>query len=142
MVVKDQPIGKWLLSNAPAIFKAVSDAPLSKGVFKVIEGLIKDDDMLTSRQRRDGLEVLVQNEASAITDRWESDSESGWLSQNSRPLVVLFTIASFTALSMLESFGVLSMPDRVFVVWEVLVASVVGGYFGLRSLEKIKRKRK
>lgn len=98
--------------------------------------------MLTSRQRRDGLEVLVQNEASAITDRWESDSESGWLSQNSRPLVVLFTIASFTALSMLESFGVLSMPDRVFVVWEVLVASVVGGYFGLRSLEKIKRKRK
>jgi hypothetical protein len=142
MVVKDQPIGKWLLSNAPAIFKAVSDAPVSKGVFRVIEGLIKDDDMLTSRQRRDGLEVLVQNEASAITDRWESDSESGWLSQNSRPLVVLFTIASFTALSMLESFGVLSMPDRVFVVWEVLVASVVGGYFGLRSLEKIKRKRK
>lgn len=142
MVVKDQPIGKWLLSNAPAIFNAVSDAPLSKGVFRVIEGLIKGDDMLTSRQRRDGLEVLVQNEASAITDRWESDSESGWLSQNSRPLVVLFTIASFTALSMLESFGVLSMPDRVFVVWEVLVASVVGGYFGLRSLEKIKRKRK
>ena len=140
MAVKEQPIGKWLKSNAPAIFKAVSEAPVTKGVFRVIGELIRGDDMLTGRQRRDGLEILVQNEASAITDRWEADTKSSWLSQNARPLVVLFTIASFTALSLLESLDKFTVSDRVWIAWEVIMASVIGGYFGLKSLEKIKRK--
>jgi hypothetical protein len=76
-----------------------------------------------------------------ITDRWKSDMASdSWMSKNVRPLVLVFLVVS-TVLMMFIDAGVLSF--NVEAKWtdllQLVLITVIGAYFGGRSLEKIKK---
>ena len=76
-----------------------------------------------------------------ITDRWKSDMASdSWMSKNVRPLVLIFLVVS-TVLMMFIDAGVLSF--NVEAKWtdllQLVLITVIGAYFGGRSLEKIKK---
>jgi len=77
-----------------------------------------------------------------ITDRWKSDMASdSWMSKNVRPLVLIFLVVS-TVLMMFIDAGVLSF--NVEAKWtdllQLVLITVIGAYFGGRSLEKTKKK--
>ena len=76
-----------------------------------------------------------------ITDRWKSDMASdSWMSKNVRPLVLIFLVVS-TVLLMFIDAGVLSF--NVEAKWtdllQLVLITVIGAYFGGRSLEKTKK---
>jgi len=76
-----------------------------------------------------------------ITDRWKSDMASdSWMSKNVRPLVLIFLVVS-TVLMMFIDAGVLSF--NVEAKWtdllQLVLITVIGAYFGGRSLEKTKK---
>ena len=76
-----------------------------------------------------------------ITDRWKSDMASdSWMSKNVRPMVLIFLVVS-TVLLMFIDAGVLSF--NVEAKWtdllQLVLITVIGAYFGGRSLEKVKK---
>jgi len=77
-----------------------------------------------------------------ITDRWKSDMASdSWMSKNVRPMVLIFLVVS-TVLLMFIDAGVWSF--NVEAKWtdllQLVLITVIGAYFGGRSLEKTKKK--
>ena len=77
-----------------------------------------------------------------ITDRWKSDMASdSWMSKNVRPMVLIFLVVS-TVLLMFIDAGVLAF--NVEAKWtdllQLVLITVIGAYFGGRSLEKTKKK--
>ena len=83
-------------------------------------------------------EVQMEKE---ISSRWDADMKSdSWLSKNVRPLVLIFLVVS-TVLMIFIDAGVISF--NVEAKWtdllQLVLITVIGAYFGGRSLEKTKK---
>ena len=76
-----------------------------------------------------------------ITDRWKSDMASdSWLSKNVRPLVLVFLVVA-TVLMIFIDAGVVQfeVKDTWVDLLQLVLITVIGAYFGGRSLEKVKK---
>ena len=85
-----------------------------------------------------GHEAQMQKE---VTDRWKVDMQSdSWLSKNIRPLVLIFLVVS-TILIIFIDAGVISFEVKSSWVdlLQLVLITVIGAYFGGRSLEKVKK---
>ena len=110
---------------------------------EVIKAISKDKD-IPAKDKEMMLADLQQDvmEMQEVTKRWESDmSSSSWLASNIRPLSLAFlTLSLFIYVildSALEGFKIDS--EWVSLLGNLLML-VYGGYFGARTLEKIRRK--
>ena len=116
---------------------------LVKGVGGVIDDLhTSEEEKLEATQK---IKELVSNYEvemeKTITDRWKSDMASdSWLSKNVRPMVLVFLVVS-TVLMIFIDAGVISF--NVEAKWtdllQLVLITVIGAYFGGRSLEKTKK---
>ena len=116
---------------------------LVKGVGDVIDGLhTSEEEKLEAAQKVKELisnyEVEMEKQ---ITDRWKSDMASdSWLSKNVRPLVLVFLVIT-TVLMIFIDAGMISF--EVEAKWtdllQLVLITVIGAYFGGRSLEKVKK---
>jgi hypothetical protein len=119
-------------------------AELVKGVGGVI------DNLHTSKEEKLAAEakikaLIAEHEAKMeqnITDRWAADMNSdSWLSKNVRPLVLIFLVVS-TVLMIFIDAGTINF--EVEAKWtdllQLVLITVIGAYFGGRSLEKTKKK--
>ena len=116
---------------------------LVDGVSNVIDELhTSEEEKLEATQK---IKELVSNYEvemeKTITDRWKSDMASdSWLSKNVRPLVLVFLVIS-TVLMIFIDAGMLSF--EVEAKWtdllQLVLITVIGAYFGGRSLEKVKK---
>ena len=116
---------------------------LVKGVGGVIDDLhTSEEEKLEAAQK---IKELVSNYEvemeKQITDRWKSDMASdSWMSKNVRPMVLIFLVVS-TVLMIFIDAGVLSF--NVEAKWtdllQLVLITVIGAYFGGRSLEKVKK---
>ena len=109
----------------------------------VIKAISKDKD-IPSKDKEMMLADLEQDviEMQEVTKRWQSDmSSNSWLSKNIRPLSLAFlTFSLFIYIildSSLEGFKIDS--EWVSLLGNLLML-VYGGYFGARTLEKIRHK--
>ena len=85
-----------------------------------------------------GYEAEMQKQ---ITERWKMDMNSdSWLSKNIRPLVLVFLVIS-TVLIIFIDAGVISfnVEDKWTDLLQLVLITVIGAYFGGRSLEKVKK---
>ena len=76
-----------------------------------------------------------------ITSRWEADLKSdSWLSKNVRPLVLIFLIVCTMLLIFIDA-GALNFEVKSSWVdlLQLVLITVIGAYFGGRSLEKVKK---
>ena len=76
-----------------------------------------------------------------VTNRWEADMKSdSWLSKNIRPLVLIFLVVS-TVLMIFIDAGVIAfeVKDTWVDLLQLVLITVIGAYFGGRSLEKVKK---
>ena len=76
-----------------------------------------------------------------ISSRWNADMKSdSWLSKNVRPLVLVFLVVA-TVLMIFIDAGTISF--NVEAKWtdllQLVLITVIGAYFGGRSLEKVKK---
>ena len=83
-------------------------------------------------------EVQMEKE---ISSRWNADMKSdSWLSKNVRPVVLVFLVVS-TVLMIFIDAGAISF--NVEAKWtdllQLVLITVIGAYFGGRSLEKVKK---
>ena len=116
---------------------------LVKSVGGVIDNLhTSKEEKLAAEQKIKELvasyEVQMEKE---ISSRWNADMKSdSWLSKNVRPLVLIFLVVS-TVLLMFIDAGVINFV--VEAKWtdllQLVLITVIGAYFGGRSLEKTKK---
>ena len=85
-----------------------------------------------------GYEAEMQKQ---VTERWSMDMKSdSWLSKNIRPLVLIFLVVSTVLLVFIDA-GVISFEVKASWVdlLQLVLITVIGAYFGGRSLEKVKK---
>ena len=116
---------------------------LVKSVGGVIDNLhtSKEEKLEAERKINDmimGYEAEMQKQ---VTNRWKVDMQSdSWLSKNIRPLVLIFLCVSTVLLIFIDA-GVISFEVKASWVdlLQLVLITVIGAYFGGRSLEKVKK---
>lgn len=80
----------------------------------------------------------IESENKAITDRWSSDMASdSTLSKNTRPIGFLSTLAFLFLLITFDSLNIdFDVKDEYISLMEILLITIVGAYYGGRTLEK------
>ena len=118
-------------------------AELVKGVGGVIDNLhTSDEERLAAEQKIKELVANYEIEMEKnITDRWKTDMQSdSWLSKNIRPLVLIFLVVSTILLIFIDA-GIIAFEVKA--TWvdllQLVLITVIGAYFGGRSLEKVKK---
>ena len=91
-------------------------------------------------------ELFMKHEADMeknITERWVSDNSASWLTQNVRPLVLLFLVVSTVLMVFIDAgFITFNVEDKWTDLLQITLITVISAYFGGRSFEKIKNNNK
>jgi len=117
---------------------------LVEGVGGVIDNLhTSKEEKLEAEQKIKELIASYQTSLEKeISSRWQADMASdSWLSKNVRPLVLIFLVISTVLLIFIDA-GIINFV--VEAKWtdllQLVLITVIGAYFGGRSLEKTKKK--
>jgi len=116
---------------------------LVESVGGVLDNVIttKDEKLEAKRKLK---ELILSHEAEMernITDRWQADMNSdSWLSKNVRPMILIFLVVS-TVLMIFIDAGTISftVEEKWTDLLQLVLITVIGAYFGGRSLEKRKK---
>jgi len=116
---------------------------LIKGVGGVIDSLhTSGEEKLAAEQKIKELVSSYEIEMEKnITERWKMDMQSdSWLSKNIRPLVLVFLVVATVLLIFIDA-GAISfvVQDKWTDLLQLVLITVIGAYFGGRSLEKVKK---
>ena len=116
---------------------------LIKSVGGVIDNLTTSKEEKLEAERK--IQALIANHEvemeKNITERWKMDMQSdSWLSKNIRPLVLVFLVVS-TVLMIFIDAGTITfvVEDKWTDLLQLVLITVIGAYFGGRSLEKVKK---
>jgi hypothetical protein len=116
---------------------------LVKNVGGVIDSLhtSKEEKLAAEAKIKDmimGYEAEMQKQ---VTERWKMDMNSdSWLSKNIRPLVLVFLVISTVLLVFIDAgFITFQVQDKWTDLLQLVLITVIGAYFGGRSLEKVKK---
>ena len=118
-------------------------ADLVKGVGGVIDNLhTSEEEKLAAEQKIKELVANYEVEMEKqISDRWKADMNSeSWLSKNVRPMVLIFLVIS-TVLMIFIDAGTINfeVEPKWTDLLQLVLITVIGAYFGGRSLEKRKK---
>ena len=117
--------------------------------------LIKDvggvlDDLTTSKEEKlaaqQKIKELISNHElevqKQVSTRWDDDMKSdSWLSKNVRPLVLVFLVVSTVLMIFIDAGTIAFKVEQKWTdLLQLVLITVIGAYFGGRSLEKTKIK--
>ena len=116
---------------------------LIKGVCGVIDNLhtSKEEKLEAERKIKELVSSYEIEMEKNITERWAMDMKSdSWLSKNIRPLVLIFLVVSTVLLIFIDA-GIIQFEVKASWVdlLQLVLITVIGAYFGGRSLEKVKK---
>jgi hypothetical protein len=118
-------------------------ADLVKNVGGVIDNLhtSKEEKLEAERKIKEVVANYEVEMEKNITARWQADLKSdSWLSKNVRPMVLIFLIVCTMLLIFIDA-GALNFEVKS--TWvdllQLVLITVIGAYFGGRSLEKVKK---
>ena len=130
------------MSILTSIFSAGA-TELVKGVGGVIDNLhTSKEEKLEAEQKIKELiasyEVQMEKE---ISSRWDADMKSdSWLSKNVRPLVLVFLVLSTVLMIFIDAGAINFVVEAKWTdLLQLVLITVIGAYFGGRSLEKTKK---
>ena len=116
---------------------------LVKGVGGVIDSLhtSAEEKLEAERKIKDMIMSYEAEMQKQVTERWKVDMNSdSWLSKNIRPMVLIFLVVS-TVLMIFIDAGAINFEVKSSWVdlLQLVLITVIGAYFGGRSLEKVKK---
>ena len=118
-------------------------ANLVKSVGGVLDKLTttKEEKLDAEQKIKDmimGYEAEMQKQ---VTERWKVDTNSdSWLSKNIRPLVLVFLVIATVLLIFIDAGTItFKVEDKWTDLLQLVLITVIGAYFGGRSLEKVKK---
>ena len=116
---------------------------LVKGVGGVLDNLTttKEEKLEAERKVKNLIANYEIEMEKNITERWKMDMQSdSWLSKNIRPLVLVFLVVATVLLIFIDA-GAISfvVEDKWTDLLQLVLITVIGAYFGGRSLEKVKK---
>ncbi len=118
-------------------------ANLVKNVGGVLDNLTttKEEKLAAELKIKDmimGYEAEMQKQ---VTERWKLDMNSdSWLSKNIRPLVLVFLVVATVLLIFIDAGTItFKVEDKWTDLLQLVLITVIGAYFGGRSLEKVKK---
>jgi len=118
-------------------------ADLVKSVGGVLDNLTtsKEEKLEAERKIKELMANYEVEMEKNISSRWEADLKSdSWLSKNVRPMVLIFLIVCTMLLIFIDA-GALDFEVKSSWVdlLQLVLITVIGAYFGGRSLEKVKK---
>ena len=122
----------------------------SGGASKLVEsvGGVLDNVITTKDEKLEAKrllkQVILSHEAEMeknITDRWSADMNSdSWLSKNVRPLVLIFLVVCTVLMIFIDAGTIqFEVEEKWTDLLQLVLITVIGAYFGGRSLEKRKK---
>ena len=123
----------------------------SGGASKLVEsvGGVLDNVITTKDEKLEAKrllkKVILSHEAEMeknITDRWSADMNSdSWLSKNVRPLVLIFLVVCTVLMIFIDAGTIqFTVEEKWTDLLQLVLITVIGAYFGGRSLEKRNKK--
>ena len=116
---------------------------LVESVGGVLDNVIttKDEKLEAKRKLK---ELILSHEAEMernITDRWQADMNSdSWLSKNVRPMILIFLVVSTVLMIFIDAGTIkFTVEEKWTDLLQLVLITVIGAYFGGRSLEKRKK---
>tara|TARA_R100001594_G_scaffold27919_3_gene52984 strand:- start:21474 stop:21860 length:387 start_codon:yes stop_codon:yes gene_type:complete len=121
-----------------------------KGVLKSLIGDAGNiiDNVVTTKEEKIRLknemkQMLLDSEAELqknVTDRWKADmSSDSWLSKNVRPMTLIFVLLCTMILIFIDAGTIeFHVEDKWTDLLQIVLITIVGSYFGGRSIEKLK----
>ena len=145
-------LGKKCLGNKNKEIMSILGTIFSGGAKDLVEGVGGViDDLHTSEEEKleaaQKVKELVSNYEvemeKQITDRWKSDMASdSWLSKNVRPLVLVFLVITTVLMIFIDAGTIeFNVEPKWTDLLQLVLITVIGAYFGGRSLEKTKTKK-
>ena len=107
------------------------------------EVITTDEERLDAKRRLKELILNHQVEMERnISDRWKADMNSdSWLSKNVRPMVLIFLIVCTMLLIFIDAGSLKFVVEEKWTdLLQLTLITVIGAYFGGRSVEKFKKK--
>jgi hypothetical protein len=116
---------------------------LVEGVGGVIDNLhtSKEEKLAAEQKIKELIATYETNMEKEISSRWNADMKSdSWLSKNVRPMVLIFLVVC-TVLMIFIDAGTIAfhVEDKWTDLLQLVLITVIGAYFGGRSLEKTKK---
>ena len=122
----------------------------SGGASKLVEsvGGVLDNVITTKDEKLEAKrllkQVILSHEAEMeknITDRWSADMNSdSWLSKNVRPMTLIFLVVSTVLMIFIDAGTIqFTVEEKWTDLLQLVLITVIGAYFGGRSLEKRKK---
>ena len=116
---------------------------LVEGVGGVLNNLTtsKEEKLEAKRKMQELIADYETKMEQNITDRWKSDMNSdSWLSKNVRPLVLIFLVVC-TVIMIFIDVGTIAfeVEDKWTDLLQLVLITVIGAYFGGRTMEKRKK---
>jgi hypothetical protein len=116
---------------------------LIKGVGGVLDNLTtsKEEKLEAERKIKELIASYEVEMEKNITARWDSDMKSGsWLSNNIRPLTLGFLVVTTILMVFIDAGTIAFIVDDEWKdLLKIVLITVIGAYFGGRSLEKTKK---
>ena len=116
---------------------------LVEGVGGVIDNLHTSEEEKLDAERK--VKELVSSYQSTlekeISSRWNADMNSdSWLSKNVRPLVLVFLVVATVLMIFIDAGTINFVVEAKWTdLLQLVLITVIGAYFGGRSLEKTKK---
>ena len=116
---------------------------LVEGVGGVIDNLHTSEEEKLDAERK--VKELVSSYQSTlekeISSRWNADMNSdSWLSKNVRPLVLVFLVVATVLMIFIDAGTIDFVVEAKWTdLLQLVLITVIGAYFGGRSLEKTKK---
>ena len=120
------------------------------GTEKVIDGVGEIlDNVITNKEEKLNAKAKLKEIMNSykieveknITARWEADANGNMLTRSVRPLVLIFLIVCTMLLVFIDSGSIsFEVADKWTDLLQLTLITVIGAYFGGRSVEKFKKK--
>ena len=115
-------------------------AKLVDSVGDALDDLITSDDEKLAAELKIK-ELIARYEADIernITDRWQSDMASdSWLSKHVRPMMLVFLVVTTVVMVFIDSGSInFVVEDKWVDLLQIVLITVIGAYFGGRTIEK------
>lgn len=143
--IRDTKIGQFLADKAPLLFQTVADLLPNSGTLGIVKNLIGGSDELKPGDKVRAVEMT--NEQMAHEERLEAEltarhaadmASDSFLSKNIRPMTLAYLLIFVSIISVIDAARLtFTMPDSYIKLFQILLLTVFGFYFGSRGLEKL-----